>query len=207
MRGVLKVAVAVGLLGLLASPALAQFRGGFGLGGLVRNESVQKELNVTDEQKTKLTEALDKVRENHKDDLEKFRDLSMEERQKLMRTINEENTKAVRGILDDKQMKRLKQITWQTQGAQAFQDPEVQKSLKLTDEQKDKIKAINEDSGKQMRELFQGGFNEETRKKMQDLRKETLDKCSAVLTADQKKSWQEMTGKPFEVRFERRQNN
>lgn len=207
MRGMLKVAAAVGLVGLLASPALAQFGGGFGFGGLVRNESVQKELNLTEEQKTKLKDALDKVRENHKDDLEKFRDLSMEERQKLMRTLNEENTKAVSGILDNKQMKRLKQITWQTQGAQAFQNPEVQKSLKLTDEQKDKIKSINEDAGKQMRDLFQGGFNEETRKKMQDLRKETLEKVTAVLTTDQKKSWKEMTGKPFEVRFERRQRN
>ena len=80
----------------------------------------------------------------------------------------------------------------------------MQEKLKLTDEQKGKIKDINEESGKKMRELFQGGFGEETQKKLADLRKDSMEKASGVLTADQKKSWQEMTGKPFEVKFERR---
>ena len=45
---------------------------------------------------------------------------------------------------------------------------------------------------------------QERMKKMAAMRKETLDKVQAVLTADQKKSWKDMTGDPFEVQFQRR---
>ena len=38
--------------------------------------------------------------------------------------------------------------------------------------------------------------------KMETLRKETMEKATAVLTADQAKTWKEMTGAPFEVKFE-----
>ena len=77
---------------------------------------MQKELNITDEQKTKLKDALTKVREDHKDDLAKLRDAAPEERQKLMKAYTDDVTKALGGILDEKQTKRLKQINWQTQG-------------------------------------------------------------------------------------------
>jgi hypothetical protein len=38
--------------------------------------------------------------------------------------------------------------------------------------------------------------------KMAALRKETMDKVTSVLTEDQKKTWKEMTGQPFEIKFE-----
>lgn len=43
--------------------------------------------------------------------------------------------------------------------------------------------------------------------KLQALRKEALEKVVASLTDDQKKSWKELTGEPFEIKFERRPNN
>lgn len=215
MRGFVKLTMVAGLALVLASSAQAQrqrpggFGGGLGVAGLIQNEGVQKELNITDDQKTKLREALGKVREDHKDDLAKLRDrdTAREERQKLMKTLNDDMNKALSSTLDEKQMKRLHQIGLQTQGARAFLNPEVQSKLKLTDEQKGKIKDINEEAGKQMREIFQGGFNEEAQKKMAELRKGTLEKTTGVLTADQKKTWQDMTGKPFEVKFERPRRN
>ena len=80
-------------------------------------------------------------------------------------------------------------------------NPEIQDKLKLTNEQKEKVKTINQEAGEKMRDLFQGGFSEETAKKMAELRKETMDKATGVLSDDQKKTWKEMTGKPFEFRF------
>jgi Spy/CpxP family protein refolding chaperone len=177
--------------------------GGFGAGLLLRNASVQKELKLTDAQKEKLTAALDKVRDKYKDDIAKFRDLSEEERRDLGKKMSEDTNKAVAGILDAKQRKRFKQIELQQGGIMAFANPEVQKELKLTDEQKKQLREIAEEQGKKMRELFQGGFNEETRKKMAELRKETQEKTDKVLTAEQKKTWKEMTGEPFQVQFER----
>src|SRR5262249_37630555 len=141
-------------------------------------------------------------RDNHKDDLAKLRDLSNEERQKLLRTVGEESQKAIAGVLDEKQMKRFKQIGWQASGANALNDPDVQKTLKLSDEQKKKLQDIIADSTRKMREAFQGGGG---REKIQEIRKETQDKANGVLTDEQKKSWKEMQGAPFEFQFQRRQ--
>jgi hypothetical protein len=210
MRGAMKWTLAVCLALGLVGVAVAQ-RGMMGMGGnlgfLAMNPGVQKELKVTDEQKDKLKEAATKVREDHKDDFAKFRDLSDEEKQKLMKAVSEETDKALGKVLDDKQMKRLRQIGLQQQGAFAFMNPEIQGKLKLTNDQKEKIKTINEEAGQKMRELFQGGFNEEARTKMTQLRKETMDKITGAMTDDQKKTWKEMTGEPFEVQFQPRNRN
>jgi Spy/CpxP family protein refolding chaperone len=205
MRKVLKGALVLGLALGMASVAQAQRQrpGGFGGGAfLLQNEGVQKELNITDEQKTKLKEAMEKVRDANKDIIDKGREMTREDREKLAKASNE----AIGKVLDEKQVKRFKEIQLQTQGAAALQNPDVQSKLKLSDDQKDKIKKINEESREKMRDLFGGGFNEETQKKMAELRKETLEKASGVLTAEQKKTWKEMTGKPFEVRFGRRRS-
>jgi Spy/CpxP family protein refolding chaperone len=197
---------------LLAAPALAQRgqggRGGPGGGGamfLLANEGVQKELKITDEQKDKLKAASEKFQADNKDEIAKLRDRNtpQEDRAEIRKKISEASAKALSGILKPEQEKRLKQIEMQQQGAFAFADPEVQKTLKLTDDQKDKIKTINEEAGKAMREAFQGGGggrpSPEAAKKMADMRKETKEKIDAVLTPDQKKAWKDMTGEPFEM--------
>ena len=39
-------------------------------------------------------------------------------------------------------------------------------------------------------------------KKIADLRKQATEKAVAVLTDEQKKSWKDLIGEPFEVKFE-----
>src|SRR5260221_249101 len=74
-------------------------------------------------------------------------------------------------------------------------------------EQKDALKTITEDVAKQQRELSQGargqggaggGRGQANAEKMTALRKESLEKIQKMLTADQKKTWKDMTGDPFE---------
>ncbi len=43
--------------------------------------------------------------------------------------------------------------------------------------------------------------------KIQALRKETNTKVMALMTEDQKKTWKEMTGEPFEIVQQPRRNN
>ena len=185
-------------------------RGGFGPAGLLQNEGVQKELKLTDDQIKKVQDVAKDIREKHKDDFDKVRSLDQAERrekmQELTKTVSEETTKALADVLKPEQQKRLKQLTLQREGTRAFSNAEVQMALKLTDEQKDKIKTISSDSEKEMRELFQnaGGDRQEAGKKMQALHKETQDKVMSVLTEDQKKSWKDLTGEPFEFQSRRR---
>jgi Spy/CpxP family protein refolding chaperone len=206
MRGKLTGMLVLGLIVALAGFAQAQPRPGFGPGGMLMNPGVQKELKLSDDQVGKLKDALGKVRDNHKDDFAKIREMSNEDRQKLMKTVGEESHKAIAGVLDAKQMKRFKQIQWQVGGANALGDPEVQKSLKLSDEQKKKLKTIFTDSDKKMRELFQGGGGGEgAREKFQEIRKDTQEKANGVLNEEQKKNWKEMKGQPFEFQRQRPQ--
>jgi Spy/CpxP family protein refolding chaperone len=229
MRSVLKTLLVLSLAGLLAGPALAQRgqgrggRGGFGgPDALALNPSVQKELNLSEDQIQKIKDVTQSIRDKHKDESDAVRNLQGDERreknQELRKKISDETNQALAGILKPEQSKRLKEITLQQRSAQAFNDPEVQKGLNLTDDQKDKIKTINEDAAKDMRELFpQGGRQgaggggggvvdpavfKERMTKMAAIRKETMDKVTSVLTEDQKKTWKEMTGQPFEVKYE-----
>lgn len=186
--------------------------GGLGMGAMLNNEGVQKELKLSEEQITKVREATKEVGAKYREEFGKLQDLSQEERREKMtelRTKQEADTKkALEGVLNADQEKRLKQITLQQRGVQAFTDAEVATALKLSDEQKDTLKTINDDSAKDLRELFAaqrggggGGFNQEAfqenMKKMQAMRKEAMDKAVAVLKDDQKKAWKDMTGEPF----------
>jgi hypothetical protein len=204
----------LGVAMLLAGPALGQQekgkgrgRGGFGGGGidgLVRMPEVQKELKLDKEEVDKATEALKKVNDAHQEDRAKLRDLDQEERMVKMRELGQvvytESMTALNDVFKPDQIKRLKQLYLQRLGAGAFTNAEVVKELKLTSEQQDKIKTINEDSRAAMRELFQsgqGGAGAGAMQKMEGLNKETMSKVVGVLTDDQKKSWKEMTGDEF----------
>jgi len=124
--------------------------GGFGGGGgligqLGTNKQLQDELKIDKDQADKVTAALAKVREDLKDDLAKLRDrqTAQEERTKIQKALSEANNKAIEVVLKPEQTKRLHQIENQQAGVGVFAKEEVQKTLKLTDTQKDKLDEIN----------------------------------------------------------------
>jgi len=218
MRATCKVLLVLGVAALLAAPAMAQGqrkgggfgRGGFGPGMLLNNKGVQKELKLTDDQTKKVTDALKEVQDKHRDEFTGLQDLQGDERrekmQEIMKKVNEEQTKAISEILSADQVKRLNQIELQNSGPRAFTQEKVQKDLKLTDDQKDKIKTIADDLNQEMQGLRGGGGDfQENMKKMASMRKEAMEKITAVLTDDQKKTWKELTGEPYEVKFEQGQ--
>jgi Spy/CpxP family protein refolding chaperone len=207
MRTLLRLVFLGTVLAFACSTALAQppFGGPFGGRGnpamLLRQESVQKELKVTDDQLKKIEDLSEQMRE-------KFQEafgLEGEERNKKMQELRQENDKALAGILKPDQLKRLKQISYQQQGAMAVADPEVAKALQLSDAQKEVIRKANQEMGAQMRELFTPGSppDEEARKKMTELRTATADKIMKSLTSEQKAKLKELQGPPFkgEIRF------
>lgn len=216
MRLLFKVCVAAAVVALVVGPALAQRPqrpgggGGFGFGQmdlqtLLANKSVQEEIKADKDQIAKITEAVTKFREEHKDDYAKLRnrETSREERAELGRKLGEKFTTAAKDLIKPEQMKRIKQIQLQLQargGPAVFASEEVQKELKFTDEQKDKIKTIADDLRKDTADL---GFNQEGFTKRRELTTEASEKVQKVLTEEQKKAWKELTGAPFEIRIER----
>jgi hypothetical protein len=227
----LTVGLVVALAGIAAAqPPRGQGRGGFGggfggYGFLIRNEAVQKELKLDKEQADKAAEAATKVREKYTDELAKLRDLEQEERRtkqrELNQKINDETVKAIGEVLKPEQMARLKQIELQQAGFAAYTRSDVQSALKLTAEQKEKVKTITDKANTDIREAMggpgqggrqrgqggaggpgrgtgRGGFGAGN-EKVTAIRKETNEKLVAVLTDDQKKTWKELTGAEFTV--------
>jgi len=215
--------VAMVAIVLATRVSLAQRPGGFGGGfggpgggnngnlNTLNLEAVQKELEITDEQKEKLKKLGEDVAKEMRDQFSGFRDLSREDREKKMeelqaklKTRGEEIQKEVDAVLTPAQRVRLKQVAIQIQGTRALDSKEVQEALGITDEQKEKITKIREESRAGMRDLFQpGGNREEAQKKMEEARKATEEKLTAVLTDAQKTKYEQMKGKKFE--FDRTQ--
>jgi hypothetical protein len=118
---------------------------------LLAADSVAKEVELTDDQKAKIKTINEKAQADTRAAFEDLRDLEPEERQKKMGDLREkmesqrkETNKAIEGVLLDHQVKRLKEIFIQIRGEQALRDPEVQESLGLSQDQKNKIRSILE---------------------------------------------------------------
>lgn len=212
MRGCFKAALAFGLVAALSAPALAQGRGGFGggmgMGGptaLLANPGVQKELKMDSEQVEKANALATEVREKMTEVRSQLEGLEGQERmakqQELAKPINEDAMKKAKKILKEEQVTRLTQIELQQRGVNAFSDPAIAKKLSITDEQSSKIKSLLADQQSEMQEIRQSAGNDfqAMMPKIQALRKETNTKAIALMTDDQKKTWKEMTGEPFEV--------
>jgi len=175
--------------------------GGMGQGKtmLLANPQVQKELNLTEEQKTKITE----VRRGMMPGRGAGRNATPEERKaeaEKRKTAAADADKKIADILKPEQMKRLNGIFIQTGGAQALKDKAVAKELSITEEQTKKIDAAIKTGDEKRREMFQGGARgADTREKMEKLQKDTLAAALEALTADQKKKYDEMKGKEFKL--------
>ncbi|SIO66424.1 hypothetical protein SAMN05444166_8075 [Singulisphaera sp. GP187] len=212
------MALTLGAAVVIAAPAHAQQGlrgrgagfGGFGGYGLLSNKSVQQELKLEGEQAEKVSKIVTEINAKTR---EKTQDFPQEEQRtkgaELRRAANEEIKAAVKSELKAEQITRLEQIIRQNQGLQAFLDPTTAEKLNLTGDQKSKLRELAQETGKKAQELFQsaGDDRQAAMEKGQALRKEAVEKAIASLTDDQKNSWKELTGEPFQVKFERRPNN
>jgi hypothetical protein len=214
MNAMIRTVLSLGLVALIAAPAAAQGRGGFGRGGyanLLGNASVQKELKLEDQQVDKAKELSDKIGAERREKMQDLQGLEGQERFTKMMEINRElnaaTLKAAGEFLKPEQIARLKQINHQQQGAMAFSDPDIAQKLNLTDAQKKDIQEIQAAAREKFpsREDFQSD-REAAMKKMAEINKETLSQVVAKLNDEQQKTWKEMCGAPFEIKYEQRNN-
>jgi hypothetical protein len=174
---------------------------------------VLKELGVSDEQKGLIEDMIKDLQpaRGGSGNREDLRNLSEEERRKrfeeFQKQADERSKKAedtAKLILEPKQFERLSQLRIQREGVAAIPRDDVAAKLGLTQEQKDTIAKIREASRGERG--GGGGFNpnasQEERQKAFTEARERRDKANAdivaVLTAEQKTTWEAMQGKKFE---------
>jgi hypothetical protein len=141
-----------------------------------------------------------------------FQSLSQEERQKFFeesRKKGEEIQKKADDmasmILEPKQLERLQQLKLQREGIMAFYRDEVAKKIGITEEQKDKMRKIQEEArqagGGAGFQNFQNLSDEERREmftKMRERGEKMNAEILAVLSPEQKATWEKMQGKKFD---------
>ena len=184
---------------LLTTDASAQPPGGRGRGmggmmshaSLLRQEPVQADLGLSADLKKKIASELPErgpgggAGGNPRDMTDEQRQKWMEER----RARNTEDDKKIAGLLDTKQLARLKQIRVQALGAGALMDEPIAKELSITDDQVSKLQSA-------MREMRQGGGGGGNPGEM---RAKMTAKAMEILSADQKAKLEALKGPAFDI--------
>lgn len=177
--------------------------GGGGLIGLAARDEVQQELQLVDEQKDKVRDLADDMRNKAGQQMRSMfrdmQDLSDEERrakfgeiQSKAQEMAKDADKKLEGILLPHQLERLKQIDLQNKirqrGSDALTNGDVAEALNLTDDQRDKLE-------KRAAEVQQ-----ELDTKIKELRADARKKVIDVLTPDQQAQLQKMMGDSFDLK-------
>jgi len=205
LRKLLVLAVfAAAVVAMVGSSALAQRRGprgGFGGPGgklmMLRSEEVQKELEVSDEQKKDLEKLRDDMRTQMREVFSGMRELPEDQRRAAfekardkMRGVTQEMETKVNRILLPHQVERLNQLDVQTQiqrrGTDAALGSDAMvKALGITDAQKKQIQDVAAQAQKEMQET------------VNKAREEARKKVLAVLTKEQQEKLNKMIGEQF----------
>ena len=189
--------------------------GGFGGGGLglLRMPEVQKELNMTPDQISKLDDEQQQVQDSMADlrqNAGDFQSMTPEQRQDYQAKAQDIQDKAAADVLTDPaQLKRYHELELQREGPSALTQKSVQDQLGLTADQKTHIADINDKMNSDRMAAFQaaGGFQamrdmspDDRQKlfgKITTITNDGNTKLLGVLTPDQSAKWKEMQGAPF----------
>jgi Spy/CpxP family protein refolding chaperone len=216
--------VGVAFLGLSSCEVLAQAsagngssrppRGTVGVLTIVRKEAVQKELALTDDQQSKLSDLIEEFDLSLFDVAEasppNLRALSSEERNKALtvldthaRKMTEERIPKLTVILTPQQMARLDQIWLQNMGGNALLEKKVVEKLKITAEQAKTLDEISMNFAVQITDmaLSRSGDRKQQGEKVQVLSKQRDAEMFAILTPAQTDQFRELKGKEFDLKL------
>ena len=174
--------------------------GGGGMTGLLRNDKVQEELELVDDQLEEIEELQTEVWTDMRQMFRGggFRDMDRDEREEKMAEFREkmaERTKEmeadVKDILLPHQFTRLKQLNFQQEASRGgttglASSETIIDALGITDEQKEKMKKAAEEAAKKLEN------------KIKELRKQAETEVLGVLTAEQRAKFKELRGEAFD---------
>src|SRR5262245_33781527 len=188
----------------LSQHAEAQRRGRGGLrpgsvtaAQLLVVDAVQKDLKLTEEQKSKAKEINESVTTGRK---KLFAEISKEsgDRAAKVAELNKKAADDIEKLLDETQRKRLQEIVLQANGAAELSKKEIREALKITKEQDAKLKEVRKENTKARQESL-ANFDGDRMAKMVELQKAADEKLLAVLTPEQRKQFEAMQGSKIEL--------
>jgi hypothetical protein len=162
---------------------------------LLKHSAMLDDLEVSDEQRVRLADLTKRLDEQRPNSFREFHKMPSEERRKRFLEEARTNEADLAAILTPDQLRRLRQVELQRQGPMAFREADVAKALKLTADQRERIRAIEATAffGRGDRP----GHGPPPRGVREQAIKSAMEKVHAVLTDEQAKKWKEMIGEPF----------
>ena len=154
---------------------------------LLREPEVLDDLKATLEQRAKIAEMTANLEHSRRARSRDPRKWNPEEHRLFALAAARENELKLAGILNAAQLQRLPQIVLQCQGPRALREPDVMNALKLNSEQKKQLRDIESDVFKGPPEWNDIDQHIET----------VLKQMLAVLTPDQLREWENLTGAPY----------
>jgi Spy/CpxP family protein refolding chaperone len=203
---------AVAALVVVTAMSMAQGRGGgmqmFGRGGgsmsmLLGRSDVQGELKLSDDQKAKLDEQRQAMRDNMRSMFQNGGGGGDQEAmRKQMTDMMQKSEKDALAVLDDGQKKRLKELWIQRSGNGVIANEDMQKELGLSDDQKAKVKSLTDAQQAANTEIFQkmrdGSLDRSELQPLMEKNTKTLnEELGKVLTSDQAAKLASMKGAEF----------
>ena len=164
---------------------------------LLRQASVREDLKLSHDE-------ADKIHDFTSQQWRKAKEISKlpeAERDKKFTELTKENERFIDQTLTKEQRQRLKEIELQTAGLLCITRSEVAKKLKLTDEQLQRAKGMQQEARQEMEEFIYNSKPESRSEKLSELRKTSHDRLFQLLTDEQEEIWAKMIGKPFKGEF------
>jgi serine/threonine protein kinase len=165
---------------------------GSGRYNLLHRREVQDELRIPRDRR----EALGRIHQRWHDLFKESERLDPEEKERKRLELAQSQEWEVRQLLTPAQLRRFHEIARQDLGPNAFSDPEVVEGLQLTGEQKKQIRALQEQA--RLPPGPPGPPDPKRRQQMEEARRRAQEKILGLLTAEQKRQWEGLMGKPFD---------
>jgi hypothetical protein len=160
---------------------------------LLRQKSVQEELKLNAELVTKVLQFTNGEYEAWQNALK----LSQDEREQKIKELQKKNQDFLADNFNEGQRKRLRQIMLQVTGLMHLTRPAVVKELNLTEEQQQKFKELQKETGIELQEIIDAKKREGRNEKLAKLRDDIDKKVEAILTDQQKDKVKELVGERF----------
>jgi hypothetical protein len=182
------------------------YHGGFGQTPWFNSPEIRQHFKLSDQQFNQLNQTYGEHYGIYQQGVNNFgKDLTNEQRTEKTRELQQRFNKDFGATTNDvftdvQQRQRYNQLYLQYQGYNAFSDPSVQDKLNLTLEQRQKMGQFGQGWDKQMNDLgrtYQTD-REGATKQFNEMRKQSGERINTVLTPEQQKSWQQMTGESYE---------
>lgn len=164
---------------------------------LLRHPAVVAELGIVEEQRSELQAVIAQVGRDWEAGLKDLGASRPAERTKQLLAFGKKNEARLKALLTPFQQARLKQVRLQNEGASAFRDQEVATALRLSSEQREQMRVIEDETAFRWMRLGRRPTSSASSARDGITSQSADERIVKVLTADQLRKWRQLTGTPL----------